>query len=101
MCFVKHLPVSSALDAVREMEPFVKSGDVIGLGADSSEVNNPRELPSPAHGIRSEMLKLKRSTSLSLQVRRDLLTRSRAVVPEFDDALWRGRSGRLGPPDRL
>ncbi|POY72012.1 hypothetical protein BMF94_5021 [Rhodotorula taiwanensis] len=41
MCFVKHLPVSSALDAVREMQPFVESGDVIGLGADSSEVNNP------------------------------------------------------------
>lgn len=44
MCFVKHLPVSSALDAVREMHPFVQNGDVIGLGADSSEVNNPRAL---------------------------------------------------------
>ncbi|GAA5879281.1 hypothetical protein JCM3774_006423 [Rhodotorula dairenensis] len=41
MCFVKHLPVSEALDAVRDMAPFVQSGHVIGLGADSSEVNNP------------------------------------------------------------
>lgn len=41
MCFVKHLPVSEALVAVRDMAPFVQSGEVIGLGADSSEVNNP------------------------------------------------------------
>lgn len=42
MCFVKHLPVESALEAVAEMKPFVEKGDVIGLGADSSEKNNPR-----------------------------------------------------------
>ena len=39
MCFVKHLPVSEALVALRAMGPLV-------LGADSSEVNNPRKQAS-------------------------------------------------------
>ncbi|KPV78619.1 uncharacterized protein RHOBADRAFT_23675 [Rhodotorula graminis WP1] len=41
MCFVKHLSVESAQQAVVEMQPYVASGDVIGLGADSSEKDNP------------------------------------------------------------
>ncbi|GAA5947513.1 hypothetical protein JCM10213_005140 [Rhodosporidiobolus nylandii] len=41
MCFVKHLSVESACEAVKEMEPYVKSGEVIGLGADSTEKGNP------------------------------------------------------------
>ncbi|GAA6058027.1 hypothetical protein JCM3770_003980 [Rhodotorula araucariae] len=41
MCFVKHLSIESAQQAVLEMEPYVKSGDVIGLGADSTEKDNP------------------------------------------------------------
>lgn len=44
MCFVKHLSVESAQQAVLEMQPWVASGDVIGLGADSSEKDNPRAL---------------------------------------------------------
>ena len=54
MCFVKHLPVSEALVAVRDMAPFVQSGEVIGLGADSSEVNNPRKRARASHTSRLE-----------------------------------------------
>ncbi|KAM0752241.1 adenine deaminase [Meredithblackwellia eburnea MCA 4105] len=43
MCFVKHLPVSSALEAVEATAPFVHSGEVAGLGMDSTEINNPPE----------------------------------------------------------
>ncbi|KAK4703943.1 adenine deaminase, partial [Phenoliferia sp. Uapishka_3] len=43
MCFVKHLPVESALASVESIIPFVKSGEVIGLGMDSSEIGNPPE----------------------------------------------------------
>lgn len=46
MCFVKHLSVESAQQAVVEMQPYVASGDVIGLGADSSEKDNPRACSS-------------------------------------------------------
>jgi len=42
MCFVKHLPVESAVEAVEGMTPYFKNGLVCGLGADSSEQNNPR-----------------------------------------------------------
>lgn len=48
MCFVKHLSVESAQQAVVEMQPYVASGDVIGLGADSSEKDNPRACTSPS-----------------------------------------------------
>ncbi|KAL8278995.1 hypothetical protein RQP46_008664 [Phenoliferia psychrophenolica] len=43
MCFVKHLPVASALASVESIIPFVKSGAVLGLGMDSSEIGNPPE----------------------------------------------------------
>lgn len=44
MCFVKHLSVESAVEAVGDMSPYFANGLVCGLGADSSEKNNPREL---------------------------------------------------------
>ncbi|GAA5902171.1 hypothetical protein JCM6882_006720 [Rhodosporidiobolus microsporus] len=40
-CFEKHLPVESACEMVQSLEPYVASGDVIGLGADSTEKGNP------------------------------------------------------------
>ncbi|GAA5943869.1 adenine deaminase [Sporobolomyces koalae] len=41
MCFVKHLSVQSAVDAVGDMAPYFANGLVCGLGADSTEKNNP------------------------------------------------------------
>lgn len=32
MCFVRHLPVENAIEAVKDIIPFLKSGEVIGLG---------------------------------------------------------------------
>ncbi|GAA6007637.1 hypothetical protein JCM11491_003905 [Sporobolomyces phaffii] len=41
MCFVKHLSVESAVEAVADMSSYFANGQVCGLGADSSEKNNP------------------------------------------------------------
>ncbi|KAM0793141.1 hypothetical protein ACM66B_000617 [Microbotryomycetes sp. NB124-2] len=43
MCFVKHLSVDSALEAVESMATYVQSGVVTGMGCDSSEKGNPPE----------------------------------------------------------
>ncbi|KAI5479067.1 hypothetical protein MNV49_004349 [Pseudohyphozyma bogoriensis] len=42
-CFVKHLSVASAVETVESIIPFVKSGEVLGLGMDSTEIDNPPE----------------------------------------------------------
>ncbi|BGP21812.1 adenine deaminase [Rhodotorula toruloides] len=55
MCFVKHLSVESALEAVAEMKPFVEKGDVIGLGADSSEKNNPPSKFAAVYSLAREL----------------------------------------------
>ncbi|GAA5989447.1 hypothetical protein JCM11641_007908 [Rhodosporidiobolus odoratus] len=51
MCFVKHLSVESACEAVQAMAPFVKSGHVIGLGADSTEKGNPPSKFAPVYDL--------------------------------------------------
>ncbi|GAA5831818.1 hypothetical protein JCM11251_003897 [Rhodosporidiobolus azoricus] len=50
-CFVKHLSVESACTMVRSLEPYVASGDVIGLGADSTEKGNPPHKFSPVYSL--------------------------------------------------
>jgi len=42
-CFVKHLPVESAMGMLDYIKPFVADGKVVGLGADSTELGNRRE----------------------------------------------------------
>jgi adenosine deaminase len=51
MCFVKHLSVEAACEAVREMVQYVASGDVIGLGADSTEKNNHPSKFAPVYEL--------------------------------------------------
>lgn len=43
MCFVKHLPVQSAFEAVEAIAPYVQNGQVTGVGCDSTEIGNPPE----------------------------------------------------------
>lgn len=43
MCFVRHLPVESALESVKAIIEHVKLGQVHGLGCDSTELGNPPE----------------------------------------------------------
>ncbi|CEQ38972.1 SPOSA6832_00438, partial [Sporobolomyces salmonicolor] len=42
-CFVKHLSVESAIESLEACAPYFQSGEIHGLGADSTEKNNPRE----------------------------------------------------------
>lgn len=51
MCFVKHLSVDAACEAVQQMAPYVASGDVIGLGADSTEKNNHPSKFAPVYDL--------------------------------------------------
>ncbi|GAA5955048.1 hypothetical protein JCM21900_002769 [Sporobolomyces salmonicolor] len=40
-CFVKHLSVESAIESLEACAPYFQSGEIHGLGADSTEKNNP------------------------------------------------------------
>lgn len=44
MCFVRHLPVESAVESVESIMEYVKTGQVSGLGCDSTELGNPVSL---------------------------------------------------------
>ncbi|GAA6008739.1 hypothetical protein JCM10207_001703 [Rhodosporidiobolus poonsookiae] len=50
-CFVKHLSVESALEMVQSLEPYVQSGAIVGLGADSTERGNPPSKFAPVYDL--------------------------------------------------
>lgn len=43
MCFLRHLSEDAALQTLVQARPFVASGDIIGVGLDSSEKGHPPE----------------------------------------------------------
>ncbi|GAA6036886.1 hypothetical protein JCM8097_006335 [Rhodosporidiobolus ruineniae] len=50
-CFVKHLSVESACEMVQSVAPYVASGDVVGLGADSTEKGNHPSKFAPVYNL--------------------------------------------------
>ncbi|GAA6058572.1 hypothetical protein JCM10212_007011 [Sporobolomyces blumeae] len=55
MCFVKHLSVDAAVEAVQDMSPYFANGTVCGLGADSTEKNNPPSKFAPVYAKAREV----------------------------------------------
>jgi adenosine deaminase len=41
MCMVRHLPIASGIATVHKALPYFKSGEICGIGLDSTEKNNP------------------------------------------------------------